>query len=395
MTTAKTFQCPACGAPLDYPAKAAPSIRCRYCHNTVIVPQRDESARSGDPLPPGAETYTPPARSKLRPWVVVVIAIAGLLILVGALAPLLLIPLAVGTAVEMGPALQKAVSIPTATPIPIASPTPVFSPTPGFAQVVMSFGSEGSGPGLFEDSRSIAVDENGLIYTGEYQGGRIQVFDPQGKFLNQFLADTEKPLMSLSAGTQGRLFVVQGGEISVYDGAKGDLLEVVPRPEGKYFDNAIAALDGGLLAVSYRAQDEILRLGPDYQVRLSIPEAVSSRSEKSGMGLRLALDGNENIYALSAFNFSVFKFTAQGEFITRFASQGDQPGQLRAPNSIAVDGQGRVYVSDMRNVHVFAPDGRYLDSIPVDGVAFGLAFDRQGYLYVSARKQMSKFQILK
>jgi ribosomal protein L7/L12 len=35
---AKTFNCPACGGPLEYAREAEITIRCPYCHNTVIVP---------------------------------------------------------------------------------------------------------------------------------------------------------------------------------------------------------------------------------------------------------------------------------------------------------------------------------------------------------------------
>jgi LSD1 subclass zinc finger protein len=35
----QTFDCPACGAPLDYQAGSAATIRCPYCNNSVIVPE--------------------------------------------------------------------------------------------------------------------------------------------------------------------------------------------------------------------------------------------------------------------------------------------------------------------------------------------------------------------
>ena len=34
----QTFDCPACGAPLDYQAGSAATIHCPYCNNSVIVP---------------------------------------------------------------------------------------------------------------------------------------------------------------------------------------------------------------------------------------------------------------------------------------------------------------------------------------------------------------------
>jgi LSD1 subclass zinc finger protein len=34
----QTFDCPSCGAPLDYQQGAAVTMRCPYCNNSVIVP---------------------------------------------------------------------------------------------------------------------------------------------------------------------------------------------------------------------------------------------------------------------------------------------------------------------------------------------------------------------
>src|SRR3972149_4772492 len=34
----QTFNCPNCGAPLDYPGGSEATVRCPYCNNSVIVP---------------------------------------------------------------------------------------------------------------------------------------------------------------------------------------------------------------------------------------------------------------------------------------------------------------------------------------------------------------------
>jgi sugar lactone lactonase YvrE len=68
--------------------------------------------------------------------------------------------------------------------------------------------------------------------------------------------------------------------------------------------------------------------------------------------------------------------------LNRFGGEGDNPGQFHAPEDIVVDGQGRVYVSDIKGVQIFNRDGRYLGMIKVDGAAFGMAVDNQDNLYV-------------
>ena len=46
MNEAQIFHCPTCGAPLDAP-QSAETVRCPYCHNTVIVPESMSDADQG------------------------------------------------------------------------------------------------------------------------------------------------------------------------------------------------------------------------------------------------------------------------------------------------------------------------------------------------------------
>lgn len=89
-------------------------------------------------------------------------------------------------------------------------------------------------------------------------------------------------------------------------------------------------------------------------------EAISSVSGRSELNTRVAVDGLGNIYALGTFNDAVFKFGPDGKFIIRFGCSGGNPGQFRTASAIAVDGRGRVYVSE--GVQIFDGDGRYLDT---------------------------------
>jgi DNA-binding beta-propeller fold protein YncE len=54
---------------------------------------------------------------------------------------------------------------------------------------VKTWGERGTGPGQFNILHSIANDANGNIYVADRTNRRIQVFDPDGKFLRQFTID--------------------------------------------------------------------------------------------------------------------------------------------------------------------------------------------------------------
>jgi len=256
-----------------------------------------------------------------------------------------------------------------------------------YARLESSFGGEGTGPGLFSDPRAIAAGADGSIYVGDYVDGRIQRFDGAGQFLNQWFTREEPYLGSLVVDRTGRVYAAYRGEIVRFDGESGETLGALPNPGDLYFDYAVLTPDGGLVAVV--DGEDLVRMDSRGQVQWMVPEAISGVSGDAELEARLAVDGLGNIYALGIFNSAVFKYSPAGRYLNRWGSDGDQPGQFRAANAIAVDGYGRVLVSDMRGVQVFdGGDGRYLDRFDVPGVVFGMAFDEQNDLYAVSNDRM-------
>jgi sugar lactone lactonase YvrE len=263
----------------------------------------------------------------------------------------------------------------------------------GFATVLLKFGSEGIGSGMFTDARSIAVDGAGRIYVGEYTGGRIQVFDPAGKFITQWtVGDRKTILRGLAADRKGTVYVVYGGGVHRYQGETGERLGQLEYERSGFDDVAVAA-DGGLVAAWYSNRDDIVRFDSSGKVVRTIPAAISGASGDSELSTRVAVDGLGNIYALGRFNSAVFKFTPEGKFVNRFGGPGDQPGQLRAAYSVAVDGKGRVYIGDVKGVQVFDAGGRYLTVFKPEGVAFGMVFNDNNELFVISREQVIKYAL--
>ena len=48
------------------------------------------------------------------------------------------------------------------------------------------WGSAGTGPGQFRQPHGIAVDEDGIVYVADRQNGRLQRFDPAGRYLGEW-----------------------------------------------------------------------------------------------------------------------------------------------------------------------------------------------------------------
>jgi len=269
-----------------------------------------------------------------------------------------------------------------------------LQPEKGLATVLLKFGSKGIGPGMFSDARSIGLDAGGNIYVGEYTGGRIQVFDSTGKFVTQWNADPKMPVRALAADRKGTVYVVQSGKIQKFQGLTGESLGSIGFSGGSGFDDVTTTASGGLVAAWYQNRDDIVVLDSNGRVLKTIAGAISSATGNSELDTRVAVDGLGNIYALGTFNNGVFKFGPDGKYLNRFGGDGDQPGQFRAPQSIAVDGQGRVYVSDIKGIQRFDSDGRYLDSFRADGsTASGMIFNDKNELFVVAREKVVKLSL--
>lgn len=414
MTAAQTFHCPTCGAPLYYDKSSEITMQCPYCRSSVVVPESLRSKGKEEELPiisavPGAASLLKPHDSdessnpggSLQPTVVS-IQLAGSTTLASKQATKVVAG-TVGAAGCLVVILVVGILLVTAIPVlfglaqpggPLAGVWARVNPL-AYGRVTLAFGQEGVGQGMFQDPRSIGVDAKGNIYVGEYDGGRVQVFDAQGEFRSLWPGEEDRYLQALAVSRDGIVYMAYSGEVTRYDSASGEVLGKLENQEDWYFDDVSVAPDGGLVVV---AQGEtIVRFDAGGRRTLVIPAAVSTVSGDSELSSQAVVDGLGNIYVLGAFNRAVFKFAPDGRFLTRIGSPGDEPGQFRAPNAVAVDGLGRVYVADLNQIEIFDSEGRYLDSIQLpQGVAFGLVFNENNELFAATNApQVLKFEIRK
>jgi len=384
----RTFDCPKCGAPVWYEPNplARATTRCAYCNSQLALPDelhgRPARVISQIDINIGPQVA---ASAKKWIWVLVLIPVVIVVIVIAAVLG------------ALAPVFRSVSSRPTPATRPIAVPgMPSGSrheKESGFASVILKFGSEGIGPGMMTDARSIGVDGAGRIYVAEYLGGRVQVFDPAGQFIAQWMVDAKTPLRGMTADRKGTVYIAQAGNITRYEGETGKSLGQLEYSEGRGFDDVVATPDGGLVCAWRSHRDDIVRFNAEGEAVNTIRAAISSASGNSELDMRVAVDGLGNIYALGTFNNGVFKFAPDGRFLTRFGSHGHQPGQISAGDAVAVDGKGRVFVSDSKGVQVFASDGRYLAVFKPDGVASGMVFNDKNELFIVARTKVIKYAL--
>jgi hypothetical protein len=267
---------------------------------------------------------------------------------------------------------------------------PVIEPPPSnLATLVWSVGAEGTEPGFFDDARFLGSDTQGTIYVGEFEGEgptRIQRFGADGRFLSQWFTPGDAIVTGLVATRQGTVFVLQGGTISRYTGATGAFQGDVLMPAGSASAEVIAlAPDDGLVAVG---PDQIVRFNPAGAVVSDVEGTVEPALDNAFFLSGGTLDGDGNLYLFETFVPAVYKFDPAGIFVDRIGTEGDGIGLLESePESIAVDGRGRIYYVDFDGIEVLSASGASLGMIPSSGSAFGMRVTDQNELIVLDRNE--------
>ncbi|MGC2236833.1 MAG: hypothetical protein WA584_11780 [Pyrinomonadaceae bacterium] len=247
------------------------------------------------------------------------------------------------------------------------------------ADEILKFGGEGTGAGKFKDNRNVAVDGDGRIYSGDYNGGKIQVFDAGGKYLTQWIVDTKMNLYDMTADRKGNVYILNNKGIFVYKGESGEL---VNKLEMYNVEGIALTLDGKIVVTNnkgFSIYDANLKLIQDFK--------DASERASSVFGFEsVAVDGNNVIYAVDRQNGDICKFSSDGKFLNRFKSA------TSSSRPIAIDNKGRIFVSDVSNIYVFDAEGKQINSFNTTQ-AFAMAFNDAGELFVAARPFVLKYKI--
>jgi DNA-binding beta-propeller fold protein YncE/Tfp pilus assembly protein PilF len=218
----------------------------------------------------------------------------------------------------------------------------------------MAFGQEGREAGQFRQPGSVVVDRTGRLYIADTYNHRVQVFAPDGRFLQTFGTEGAqrgafvRPT-GLAWGTNHLLYVADTGNhrIQAFD-QHGDVVMVL---------GSFGHLPG----------------------QFNAPEGV-------------AVDASNSLYVADTQNHRVQKLAPDGSFLLSWGRSGSGKGEFLGPSDIAIDRDGRVLVADTQNhrVQIFADDGRYLWDIGKAGRGAaefdsprGIATDDQGQIYVA------------
>lgn len=364
----KKFNCPSCAAPLDYHGGDAATMLCPYCSQSVIVPRELRSAPRPAPANPTptvnviVQNNAPAdnswyAQQRAQGRSIFSIALVFLVVVVAGFA--------------MRESIPRWLANVTGSQA-IANVIPS-----GPAKIETTFGGAGTGTGLFQEPRLVAADGKGFSYVLD-STKRVQRFDAQGMFVNFWTIEgkdafnTDFTPQELAADRAGNVYVMSSLSIRKYDGASGKLLQTIRNEKiTQRFSGFALTADGGLVALAQEvANDVLIWYDASGKVTKHIDKPLSKQLDKNVFLTftdAIAVDGLGNVFVLHdemQQGVFVYKFTRDGNYVSRFGGKGDKEGQLDSARHIAVDDQSRVYVSGQKHIQRFDTDGRFLDWMP-------------------------------
>ncbi len=212
-----------------------------------------------------------------------------------------------------------------------------------------AFGAADDGPNAFEgpEPSDVAVGPDGSVYTGGWR--RVQRYDPHGRLITSWDAE------GCGRATEG---------ISQWPGLTATM-------SGEW----VEALD--VLRIGLRTASE--RTG------LQSPRPSAPMTSVRWLASMLATADDGTLYAGTP--NGVARFTADGQCLGRFGSQGIAPGRFGAPLPLGIDvgPDGEVYVADgaWSRIQHFGPDGQLRGVRNIYGGVQDVAVAAGGTLYAT------------
>ena len=258
----------------------------------------------------------------------------------------------------------------------------VFPPPPDEArlQYLMSFGSEGDLGGGTKFGQFLAGEEKivrpiykpygltikqGKIYVCDTQAGSVIIADlarRKMRLLKPIGQAAMKMPISVAVDNDGDCYVTDTGRGQVLIYSKdGNLIEAVGKT-GEMTPCGIALAGERLYVTDLKSHNVLVYNKANRQLLFSVPRSGTNASARLAGPTNVAIDSQGKIYVSDSRGFEAKVYDAEGNYLRTIGEQGVTPGQFTLPKGIGVDREGRVYVLDAAApvIQLFDSEGRLL-----------------------------------
>ena len=242
---------------------------------------------------------------------------------------------------------------------------------------VFSFGEKGSGDGMFEYPKGVAVTDIDEIVVADQLNDRVQVFDSNGTFLRSFghkgvNAGEFKHLSGIAINKDRNIFVADNSSHKIHIlswkgrhlgsfGGRGSLDSQLTAPWGLSLDrtgNIIVADTGNKLIKIFTPKGRfVMKIGG--QGSLNYPVHCVQCGEN---------------FIVSDFNDHCIKvFNSEGHFQYKFGKRGKGDGQFNNPGYLLLNESQHLFACDYYNnrVQVFELNGKFIGKFGKSGTKLG------------------------
>lgn len=104
----------------------------------------------------------------------------------------------------------------------------------------------------------------------------------------------------------------------------------------------------------------------------------------------LALDTQENIYALDGRNCRIQKFDKQGRYLQTIGRKGQGPGEFELPFKFMLNDENNIYVLDGRSLDIFNENGEFIKTVKLAALMLDFYVNPEGNIFASSELRDEK-----